>query len=213
MKPVKPTKPTLSHTYILQVALGLLDREDLQKFSMRKLGQEMAVSPMAVYRYFPNQEALFDGVVEMLWRNVLTIDPATADEPWQQQIIHLMTRLRQTLLAHPHVLPLISSRPLATRSEFALVDKILTAWTKKGFKIQSTTVFLINSLTAYTVGFVWTEAVNPQTVDNSESQGQVTPRHSSKTLQTFMQPIENQKFTDDEQFLMGIHAILTGWGK
>ncbi len=59
MKPVKPTKTTLSRSYILQVALELLDQEDLQKFTMRKLGQEMSVSPMAVYRYFPNQEAPF----------------------------------------------------------------------------------------------------------------------------------------------------------
>lgn len=115
---------------------------------MRKLGQEMAVSPMAVYRYFPNQVPLLAGVVEMLWRAVLTIAPATAEAPWQQQIIHLKPRYCQTLLAHPHVLPLISARPLATRSAFALVDKILTAWTKMRFCIQSTLVFQLNSLTA-----------------------------------------------------------------
>lgn len=213
MKPVKPTKTTLSRSYILQVALELLDQEDLQKFTMRKLGQEMSVSPMAVYRYFPNQEALFDGLVEMLWQRVLVLDQDAANATWQDQVTGLMSRLRQTLLAHPNILPLISTRPLSTHSEFALVEKILTIWTTKGLAIQPTTVFLINSLTAYTLGFVWTEAVNPQSMSELEPNLLSVAHPQSDLLNQFMQPIREQQFTSDEQFLMGIQALLAGWKK
>ncbi|MBA1393088.1 TetR/AcrR family transcriptional regulator, partial [Lactobacillus sp. XV13L] len=69
----KPTRETLSKAYILQETLILIDQEGVNKFSMRKLGKKMNVSPTAVYRYFPNQGALFDGIVELVWQKVADI--------------------------------------------------------------------------------------------------------------------------------------------
>ncbi|MBZ2201934.1 MAG: TetR/AcrR family transcriptional regulator [Lentilactobacillus hilgardii] len=211
MKPVKPTKDTLSRSYILQAALAFLDRENLQNFTMRKLGSEMGVSPMAVYRYFPNQGALFDGLVELIWQKALIMKSNSKNSSWQEQAISLMSQLRQTLSDHPHVLSLISTHPLVTQSEFILAEKILTNLVEKGLEIHSTTVFLINSLTVYTLGFVWAEAVEPK------DGGEVDPKllkdlqDHSDILDQLMKPIQNNQFTSDQQFLMGINAILNGW--
>lgn len=211
MKPVKPTKDTLSRSYILQAALAFLDRENLQNFTMRKLGNEMGVSPMAVYRYFPNQGALFDGLVELIWQKALVVKSNSKNSSWQEQAISLMSQLRQTLSDHPHVLSLISTHPLVTQSEFILAEKILTNLVEKGLEIHSTTVFLINSLTVYTLGFVWAEAVEPK------DGGEIDPKllkdlqDHSDILDQLMKPIQNNQFTSDQQFLMGINAILNGW--
>ena len=51
-RPVAPTRPTLSREYIAAMALALVDDIGRDKFSMRKLGTELGVDPMAVYRYF-----------------------------------------------------------------------------------------------------------------------------------------------------------------
>jgi len=56
-RPVPPTRLTLNRDYIATVALSLIDDIGLDKFSMRKLGTELGVDPMAVYRYFTDLTA------------------------------------------------------------------------------------------------------------------------------------------------------------
>ncbi|GHP14167.1 TetR family transcriptional regulator [Lentilactobacillus fungorum] len=211
MKPVKPTKDTLNRSYILQTALELLDNGGLQKFTMRKLGQKMAVSPMAVYRYFPNQGALFDGLVELIWQKALTTQSGQTDHNWQEQLIRIMAQLRETLLAHPQALSLISTHPLVTQSELMRVEEILSQLKSAGLVIQSTTVFLINSMTAYTLGFVWAEAIEPEGGKNADSNLLMDSQRYSDDFNQLMHPIMTNQFTTDQQFLMGIKALLAGW--
>lgn len=207
----RPTKETLSDLYILQVALELIDRESLEKFTMRKLGTELGVSAMAVYRYFPNQKVLFDNLVEKIWQDVLKVK---LDEhlAWQNQLIDLMLHLRKVLTKHPNILPLISTRPIVTDKEFALVVPILNNFVKAGLKINSTTVFLINSLTFYTVGFVWDECIGQENT-NLDVAALEKFQTKSVAFKKFMQPLQEDahRLTADDQFLMGIQAILKGW--
>ena len=62
----RPTRPTLSRAYIVSKALALIDRDGLEKFSMRRLGADLEVDPMAVYHYFPTKADLFDAR-EVCW--------------------------------------------------------------------------------------------------------------------------------------------------
>ncbi|ERL65974.1 TetR/AcrR family transcriptional regulator [Schleiferilactobacillus shenzhenensis] len=207
----RPTKETLSRSYILDTALALIDQKGLAQFSMRKLGQAMAVSPMAVYRYFPNQGALFDGVVESIWQQALTIAPGTSSATWQDTVIGVMTQFRRTLLQHPNVLTLLSTHPLVTESEFALVAEILPVLQEKGLQITTTTVFLINSLTAYTLGFVWAEAIPPTPGGQPDPALMQNLPAPSASVRELLAPIEKNQYTPDQQYLMGLNALLRGW--
>ncbi|MDV7758606.1 TetR/AcrR family transcriptional regulator [Liquorilactobacillus mali] len=211
MKPTKPTKETLSRSYILETTLKIIDQIGLHKFSMRKLGEDMNVSPMAVYRYFPNQDALFDGLVEWIWQAALIEKEDSTNDGWQEQLINIMTHLRQALLKHPNALPLISTHPLVTKAEFILVENILVNLKKKGLELQPTTVFLINSLTSYTLGFVWTEAIEPKHGGHVDSVLMKELQDGSELLNSLLKSIQDKQFTSEEQFLMGIRAILVGW--
>lgn len=108
---------------------------------MRKLGKEMGVSQMAVYRYFNSKGALFDDLVELIWKRALLIKTNSSKKTWQAQLINSMSQLRQALLKHPNLLPLISTHPLVTQAQFALVEDILNELKTKGLKIQPTTFF------------------------------------------------------------------------
>ena len=57
-------RPGLTPVLIVESAIALLDAEGADAFSMRKLGTHLGVDPMAVYHYFPNKTALFDGIVD-----------------------------------------------------------------------------------------------------------------------------------------------------
>jgi AcrR family transcriptional regulator len=52
----------LSEQHVIEAALRLVQRDGIEKLGMRALAKELGVTPMAVYRYVPNKEALLDRV-------------------------------------------------------------------------------------------------------------------------------------------------------
>lgn len=54
----------LSRDRVLATALEVVDRDGLSGLSMRRLGAELGVEAMALYRYAPSKDALLDGLVE-----------------------------------------------------------------------------------------------------------------------------------------------------
>ena len=66
---------------------------------------------MILYRHAPNKAALLDGVAETVLAQ-LHVD--SADPDWAGQLRQVARRFRALALVHPHVVPLIVTRPLAT---------------------------------------------------------------------------------------------------
>lgn len=106
-----PPRVRLSRDIVLQAALRLVDQEGLEALTMRRLGQELDCDPMALYRYATNRAELLDGVAELVVSELVI--PADAPD-WQAQLRRTAHEFRQLALAHPNVVPLIVTRPLAT---------------------------------------------------------------------------------------------------
>ena len=56
----------LNRDRVLHVAMELADRDGFEALSMRKLGQELGVDAMALYRHVRNKDDLFDGLIELI---------------------------------------------------------------------------------------------------------------------------------------------------
>ncbi|MEV4557880.1 TetR/AcrR family transcriptional regulator C-terminal domain-containing protein [Kitasatospora sp. NPDC049285] len=106
-----PTDNRLSRERVLACALEIIDREGVERMSMRRLARALGHDPMSLYRYAPNKAALLDGVTETVLAE-LRVDPTDPD--WQGQLRSLARQFRRIALAHPHVVPLLVTRPLAT---------------------------------------------------------------------------------------------------
>jgi AcrR family transcriptional regulator len=126
----------ITRDVVLATALQLIDRDGADALSMRRLGQALGRDPMALYRYAPNKAALLDGVTEIVLTQ-LSVDPADPD--WAGQLRAVGREFRRLALAHPHVVPLLVTRPLATplglRPPGTLrpLEDILTLLTRAGF--------------------------------------------------------------------------------
>jgi AcrR family transcriptional regulator len=79
--------------------------------SMRRLSEEVGRDPTVLYRHIPNKAALLDGVAEIVIGQ-LRVD--TADPDWVAQLRIVAHDFRRLALAHPNVVPLLVTRPLAT---------------------------------------------------------------------------------------------------
>jgi AcrR family transcriptional regulator len=111
-----PPTPTqrparVNRELVLSTALEMIDRDGVEGLSMRRLGQALHRDPMTLYRYAANKTALLDGVAEMVL-DQLTLDPDGED--WATQLRVIARDFRTLALAHPHVVPLLVTRPLST---------------------------------------------------------------------------------------------------
>jgi AcrR family transcriptional regulator len=96
---------------VLATALEIIDRDGADGLSMRRLARALDRDPMILYRHAPNKAALLDGVAETVLAQ-LKVNPADPD--WAGQLRAVARDYRMLALAHPHVVPLLVTRPLAT---------------------------------------------------------------------------------------------------
>ena len=126
----------ITRDVVLATALHLIDRDGADALSMRRLAQAMDCDPMTLYRHAPNKAALLDGVTEIVLVQ-LTVNPADPD--WAGQLRTVGRDFRRLALAHPRVVPLLVTRPLATplglrpRGTLRHLEDILTLLTRAGF--------------------------------------------------------------------------------
>src|SRR6476619_7124115 len=126
----------VSRSVILHAALRLVDRDGSDGLSMRRLSEEVGRDPTVLYRHVPSKAALLDGVAEIVLGQ-LRVD--TADPDWTGQLRAVAHDFRRLALAHPNVVPLLVTRPLATplgRRPLGMLrplEDVLTLLTFAGF--------------------------------------------------------------------------------
>ena len=60
----------LTREMLTAAALRIVDGDGLEALSMRRLGSELRVDPMAAYRHIPNKGILLDEVVEAVMSEI-----------------------------------------------------------------------------------------------------------------------------------------------
>ena len=105
------TNGQLTRSMILQTALAIVDRDGVDRLSMRRLSDALGRDPVMIYRHVPNKAAVLDGVAEIVLAQ-LSVDKT--DPNWATQLRTVARDFRQLALAHPNVVPLLVTRPLAT---------------------------------------------------------------------------------------------------
>ena len=101
----------LTRQRVLATALHLVDTEGLDALTRRRLARELGRDAMTLYRYAPDQEALLDGIVELVLEE---LELPEEGQDWQTQLRRSAHNFRRLALAHPHVVNLLLTRPVAT---------------------------------------------------------------------------------------------------
>jgi AcrR family transcriptional regulator len=142
-------KAGLTREAVLEGAVRLVDRDGLAKLSMRRLGAEVDVEAMTLYHYFAGKDALLDGLVEHVFARA---DYSLAGgSTWQQGLRDYAHALRDTLLAHPGLVPLVVSRPAVTEGTLRFMEHGLAQLHDAGFDLR-TALDLVYSLNEFVLG-------------------------------------------------------------
>ncbi|MFF7892804.1 TetR/AcrR family transcriptional regulator [Streptomyces sp. NPDC007907] len=158
----------LSRERVLAAALELVDRDGVSALTMRRLGAELGVEAMSLYRYAPGKTALLDGVVEALFleledRLAEAESAAVAASPEWRAELHRIARITyEVCLDHPQAAPLVFTRftevPLARRAPAVLRDheRVLDVLWDAGVE-ETRSALVLRVFTAWVLGYVSVE--------------------------------------------------------
>lgn len=137
-------RPALTREAIVRAAIGYVDREGLTALTMRRLGRELGVEAMSLYRYVASREDLLEAMIdELITAMQLDRAPSRPHETWQAYLAWLAKAAQDLALEHPQLFPLIATRPPSAPwlrpplRSLAVVEDFLRTLTRAGFSDEA----------------------------------------------------------------------------
>lgn len=133
MNRTKRSRDPLTRDRVLRAAVAVVDREGMEALSMRRLGEELGVEAMSLYRYVPSKADLLDGIHEAILAEVVV---PRAGRDWSKTARAYARAFRRALVAHPNALSLFATRPAVTASSLRHVEGGLAVLRGAGFPVD-----------------------------------------------------------------------------
>jgi AcrR family transcriptional regulator len=123
----------LSRDRVLRAAIEQADRNGIDALSMRKLGQELGVDAMALYRHVRSKDDLYDGLIELI---VGEIDRTQAATDWKSALREQVMAARQVMLRHPWVWRVFEERGTGGLAVIDYIESVLVILRDGGFSLD-----------------------------------------------------------------------------
>lgn len=121
----------LSRGEIARAALVMADRDGVDKFSMRRLAQELDVTTMAVYYHFENKAEILQAAADQVWIEVIT-EMQPVDDPIESIVQRLLTT-RRVFERHTDLTPYAFASPTTEDAVHVIALGISEEFERAGF--------------------------------------------------------------------------------
>ena len=132
-EPTAERRAPLTRERVLLTAIDLADRGGIDALSMRKLGQELGVEAMALYRHVRDKTDLLDGVVEVI---VGEIERTAPGDDWKADLRAQAMAARRVMLRHPWARRALEDRGTTGPATLAYLEAVLAILHAGGFSID-----------------------------------------------------------------------------
>jgi AcrR family transcriptional regulator len=132
-EPAAEPRTPLNRDRVLRAAVELADREGIEAFSMRRLGQELGVEAMSLYNHVAKKEDVLDGMVDLI---VGEIDPAADGSDWKAAARNRILSARTVMLRHPWASAVIVSRRQPSPAMMGYMDGTGGIMLRGGFSVD-----------------------------------------------------------------------------
>src|SRR6187401_1798618 len=130
---VRPGRAPLTRERVLAAAVDLADRGGTDVLTMRRIGQELGVDPMALYRHVRNKDDLLDGALAVV---VGQMEPARGGLPWKVALRELAMNARGAMLRHPWARGVLEERGTSGQAMVGQVEQVLAILLGAGFSLE-----------------------------------------------------------------------------
>jgi AcrR family transcriptional regulator len=158
----------LSKERVLRAAIELADKEGIESLTMRRLGQQLGVEAMSLYKHVANKDDILDGITELI---VSEIDLPPTDVEWKAAMRRRALSTREVLTRHPWATRVMESRTNPGPATLRYFDSVIASLRTGGFPV-ALAAHAFSVLDSYIFGFVVQQTSLP--FDSSEELTDVT---------------------------------------
>lgn len=192
-------------------AIDVADREGLDAVTMRRLGAELHVEAMSLYKHVANKDEILDGIVDLVIGQI-EIPKGVGD--WRAAMRRRAHSARAVLGRHPWAIGLMESRGVTGPSALRYVDAVLGILRSAGFSVEDA-AHVFWTIDSFVYGHVVQE--NSMRIDGPE---EAAERDAALAEEAGMQEYphlaevaghaQGGVFTFDGEFSFGLELILDG---
>ena len=205
-------RPRLNRERVLRAAVALADTGGLQSLTMRRLGEDLGVEAMSLYKHVASKDDLIDGMVDVVFGEI-ELPPQGSD--WRTAMRDRAISVRGALTRHPWATPLMQSRSRPGPATLRHHDAVIGALRAAGFPI-ALVAHAFSALDSYIYGFALQQRSLPfetaeETADLAQSimasfPADEYPHLVELTVQHVLQP----GYDYGDEFEFGLNLLLDG---
>lgn len=170
VKPVAKPRGRLNREQVLNTAIALADAGGIEALSMRKLGEELKVEAMSVYRHVANKEDLLNGMIDAVFAE---IELPSHSEDWKTALRKRSLSVRAALLRHPWATGLMDSGTQPGHATLRHHNRVLGTLRTGGFSVPMA-AHAFSAIDSYIYGFAMQDKALPfETEEESAAMAQM----------------------------------------
>jgi AcrR family transcriptional regulator len=202
----------LSRGRVLDAAVTLADSGGLESLTMRRLGEDLGVEAMSLYKHVANKDDLLDGMVDLVFAEIELPSPGAE---WRTAMRERAVSVRAALVRHPWATALMQSRTAPGPATLRHHDTVIGTLRGAGFTIDLT-AHAFSALDAYIYGFAMQQRSLPfDTLEQAQEVGRqmfarmpagAYPHLTELTVEHILQP----GYDYGDEFEYGLDLVLDG---
>ena len=211
-KPATERRVPLTRDRVLRAAMALADAGGIETLTMRTLGQELGVGPMALYRHAANKDDIVDGIVDLVFAE---IGVPSSEGGWRAAMRERAIAVREALARHRWAIGLMESRRNPGPANLRHHDAVIGSLRAAGFDMAMA-AHAYSLLDSYIYGFAQTQMNLPfestsDIAEVAETMLQPFPLNAYPNLAAFITEHAMQPGYDyGDEFEYGLDLILDG---
>ena len=203
----------LNRQRVLRAAIAFADEKGIESLSMRKLGEELGVEAMSLYKHVANKDDMLDGMVDVVFSE---IDLPSDGVHWKTAMRERAISARRVLSRHPWAIGLTESRMKPGPTNLRHHDSVIGCLREAGFSIEMA-IHAYSVLDSYLYGFALQEESLPfDTSNDVENVGDVAENILSQfpadeypyLTETTVELITKSGWEYADEFEFGLDLIL-----
>lgn len=211
-KPPKRNEP-LTRAEIARAALAMVDRDGVDRFSMRRLAEELGVTTMAVYHHFENKAEILQAAADQVWIEVFASFEDLEDPI--ERLVQGYLHARRTFARHRDVTPYAFASPTTEDAVHFAALGASEAYERAGFT-GSAAGEAYNVLATYTFGSALLHAerslldqrIRRPVSDLAQIATEPLPEGDGEAYRSMREAMGNDP--DLARFERGLRALLAG---
>jgi AcrR family transcriptional regulator len=202
----------LSRDRVLAAAVALADAGGLESLTMRRLGEDLGVEAMSLYKHVTNKDDLVDGMVDLVFAEI-ELPPSGAE--WRTAMRERAVSVRAALIRHPWATALMQSRTAPGPATLHHHDTVIGTLRGAGFSVRLA-AHAFSALDAYVYGFALQQRSLPfDSLEEAQEVGRqmfarmppgAYPHLTELTVEHILQP----GYDYGDEFEYGLDLVLDG---